>query len=147
MYHSTWGLFNPKQWKEPDITIFALDTSMLFEKFCSIRLSIIYRGRALPLVWKVIEHKSSMIALAQYQQLLSRFKEPLPNDGKVIFLADRRFADIELMKLCSQLKILILLLLLWHSKGNLSCITIRHASHDWQGIIKMCQSASFKNLK
>ncbi len=90
------------EWKESEIYI-ALDTSMLFEKFCSIRLSIIYRGRAIPLAWKVIEHKSSMIALGQYQQLLSRSQKLLPKDVKVVFLADRGFADIELMKLCSQL--------------------------------------------
>jgi hypothetical protein len=30
----------------------ALDTSMLWNEFCQIRLCLIYRGRAIPLVWK-----------------------------------------------------------------------------------------------
>ena len=34
----------------------ALDTSLLWEQYCVIRISLIYRGRAIPLVWQVIEH-------------------------------------------------------------------------------------------
>jgi hypothetical protein len=48
----------------------ALDTSMLWNTYCLIRLSVIYRGRAVPLVWEVIEHHSSTVALDHYKGLL-----------------------------------------------------------------------------
>ena len=40
----------------------ALDTSMLWDTYCMVRLSVIYRGRAVPLVWMVIEHGSATVA-------------------------------------------------------------------------------------
>jgi hypothetical protein len=33
----------------------ALDTSTLWDKYCIIRITVIYRGRAIPIVWKVLE--------------------------------------------------------------------------------------------
>ena len=40
----------------------ALDTSTLWDKYCIIRISVTYRGRAIPMVWKVLEHKSSNVS-------------------------------------------------------------------------------------
>jgi len=40
----------------------ALDTSMLWNTYCMIRLSAIYGGRAVPLAWKVIEHGSAAVS-------------------------------------------------------------------------------------
>jgi hypothetical protein len=48
----------------------ALDTSMLWNQYCLIRLSVVYRGRAVPLVWEVIEHGSSSVTHAAYEALL-----------------------------------------------------------------------------
>jgi hypothetical protein len=53
----------------------ALDTSRLFEEYCLIRISVIFRGRAVPVVWKVIEHKSSTVAYEVYKELLVYLKE------------------------------------------------------------------------
>ncbi|HOT92334.1 MAG TPA: hypothetical protein PLJ78_15705 [Anaerolineae bacterium] len=39
----------------------ALDTSRLWEQYCIVRISVIYRGRAVLLVWMVLEHKSSSV--------------------------------------------------------------------------------------
>src|SRR5499427_7654241 len=75
----------------------ALDTSMLWNTYCLIRLSVIYRGRAVPLGWRVIEHGSAQVAFDAYQALLDRAALLLPRGGKVIFLADRGFADTDLM--------------------------------------------------
>ena len=50
----------------------ALDTSMLWNSYCIVRLSLIYRGRAIPLAWKVLEHASSSIAYEVYQALLDQ---------------------------------------------------------------------------
>ena len=40
----------------------ALDTSMLWDTYGIVRLSVIYRGRAVPLVWSVLEHGSAAVA-------------------------------------------------------------------------------------
>jgi hypothetical protein len=75
----------------------ALDTSMLWNTYCLIRLSVIYRGRAVPLVWRVIEHGSAAVSFETYQDLLYEAKSRLPFACKVVFLADRGFADTQLM--------------------------------------------------
>jgi len=75
----------------------ALDTSMLWNTSCLIRLSVIYRGRAVPLVWRVIEHGSAAVSFETYQDLLHEAKSRLPFACKVVFLADRGFADTQLM--------------------------------------------------
>jgi hypothetical protein len=75
----------------------ALDTSMLWNTYGMIRLSVIYRGRAVPLTWKVIEHGSAAVSFETYQELLEEAKKRIPFACKVVFLADRGFADTQLM--------------------------------------------------
>lgn len=75
----------------------ALDTSMLWNRYCLIRLSVIYRGRAVPVVWRVIEHGSSSVGHERYEGLLDAAAELLPAGVKGVFLADRGFADTELL--------------------------------------------------
>lgn len=92
----------------------ALDTSMLWGQYCLIRVAVIYRGRAIPIVWKVIKHKSSSVAYERYKDLLDTAATLLPASCDVIFLADRGFADVDLMKHLKRLE--------WHwrirIKGN-----------------------------
>jgi hypothetical protein len=75
----------------------ALDTTMLWNQYCVIRLSLGYRGRAVPLVWEVVEHGSSSVTQAAYEALLEAVPPVLPPGGKVVFLADRGFADTQLL--------------------------------------------------
>lgn len=75
----------------------ALDTSLLWNQYCLIRLSVVYRGRAVPIVWEVLEHGSSSVTHAAYEGLLEAVPALLPAGVKVVFLADRGFADTELM--------------------------------------------------
>src|SRR5215213_292766 len=75
----------------------ALDTSILWNQYCLIRLSVVYRGRAVPVVWDVIEHGSSSVTHDAYAALLDAVPALLPAGGKVVFLADRGFADTELL--------------------------------------------------
>ncbi|MBS4016286.1 MAG: transposase [Candidatus Latescibacteria bacterium] len=81
----------------------ALDTSRLFEDYCLIRISVVFRGRAVPLVWKVIEHKSNTVAFDVYKGLLESASRLLPTGVKVVLLADRGFADTDLMKQAKEL--------------------------------------------
>lgn len=81
----------------------ALDTSMLWNSYCIIRISIIYRGRAVPIVWKVIEHSSSAVKFDIYKDLLEKAARLLPLHCNVVFLADRGFADTNLMQYLTEL--------------------------------------------
>ena len=76
----------------------ALDTSMLWNTYCLVRLSVIYRGRAVPLVWCVLEHGSAMVAYDVYKALLEKANTLVPFACKVVFLADRGFTDTELLR-------------------------------------------------
>jgi hypothetical protein len=42
----------------------ALDTSTLGDSSCLVRIALIYRGGAMPIVWKVLPHPSSSVAYA-----------------------------------------------------------------------------------
>ena len=77
--------------------LLALDTTMLFEEFCAIRVSLIYLGRSIPVTWRVIRHKSSSVKWAEYQELLEETSKWLPKNVQVIFLADRGFVSRKLM--------------------------------------------------
>lgn len=89
------------EWKD-DILYLALDTSMLWDQFCHIRIAIIYRGRAIPLVWKTIEHGSSTVGFESYRDLLDKAAKLLPSSCDIVFLADRGFADTNLMEYLSE---------------------------------------------
>ncbi len=67
-----------------------------------MRLSVQYRGRAVVLGWRVLKQSSSSVALEAYQELLSASAKLLPPGVKVIFLADRGFADTKLMRFVTQ---------------------------------------------
>ena len=76
----------------------ALDTSMLWNTYGLVRISLVYRGRAIPLVWTVLEHASSRVAYDVYKGVLDKVAELLPFRCTVVFTADRGFADTHLME-------------------------------------------------
>ncbi len=78
------------------------DTTMLWNRYCLIRVSVRYRGRAVPVGWCVIKHKSSSVSFDVYEQLLLRISRLLPRNAKVRFMADRGFADTKLMDYVKQ---------------------------------------------
>lgn len=81
----------------PHTVYLALDTSMLWNQYCLIRLSVVYRGRAVPVVWEVIEHASSSVPHEAYAMLLDAVPAVMPAGIRVVFLADRGFADTALL--------------------------------------------------
>lgn len=105
-----------RNWGESEITLIE-DTTMLWDEFCVIRISIQYRGRAIPLVWRVLRHGSSSVRFEVYQLMLKRANRFIPAGVSVRFLADRGFADTQLMRyLRDELK--------WHFR-------IRVKSNTW----------------
>ncbi len=71
---------------------------MLWNTYCLVRISLVYRGRAVPLVWTVLEHASSRVAYDVYKAVLDQVAELLPCRCTVVFTADRGFADTHLME-------------------------------------------------
>jgi Transposase DDE domain len=80
-----------------NVLYLALDTSTLWNTYCLVRISLIYRGRAIPMVWKVLQHASSSVAYEVYADLLDTATSLLPLQCQVVLLADRGFADTHLM--------------------------------------------------
>lgn len=87
-----------REWGQ-DTLVLALDTSVLFEKFCLIRVSVLFRGRAVPLVSRVIEHSSAQVDTDELLPVLAEAKGLLDFVGirQVRLLADRGFCDTDLM--------------------------------------------------
>lgn len=83
--------------------VLALDTSVLWDRFVIIRLSLIYRGRAVPLVWTVLAAGSASVAYKDYKSLLEQTAGLLPPGAQVLFLADRGFVHLDLFRLVRDL--------------------------------------------
>lgn len=86
-----------RQWGVSHIVLIE-DTSLLWNEYCLVRLSVQYRGRAIPLVWRVLRHKSTSIRFDVHQAMLKRAARLIPVGVSVCLLADRGFADTQLMR-------------------------------------------------
>jgi hypothetical protein len=67
----------------------ALDTTVLWDRYCMIHLSVVCCGRAVPLLWRVLEHGSATVAFDEYKRLLRRARWLLRHHPDVMLLADR----------------------------------------------------------
>ncbi len=87
-----------QDWGSSTLTL-ALDTSVLFGSFCLIRIAVLYRGRAVSLVSRVLEHASAQVSTEQLLPVLAEVKGLLDFLGlhDVRLLADRGFCDTALM--------------------------------------------------
>lgn len=101
----------------------ALDTTMLWNKYCMIHLSIICSGRAIPFLWSVKEHKSATIGFEAYQPLLRKASWFLRNQSDVMFLADRGFANQSLLTWLKERN--------WHYSIRIPSDTLIWGVHRW----------------
>jgi len=108
------------------ILYLALDTSRLFDDYCLIRISVVFRGRAVPVVWKVLEHKSSTVAYEVYKELLDNAAKLLPMEVRVVFLADRGFADTHLMEHVKKLG--------WHFRIRIKSNFLVNHKGQWHNV-------------
>jgi hypothetical protein len=76
----------------------ALDTTVLWDRYCMIHLSVVCCGRAVPLLWRVIEHGSATVAFREYIQMLRKARWLLRHHPDVMLLGERGFANHELMQ-------------------------------------------------
>ena len=116
------------KWSESTIFL-ALDSSLFWDEYCLIRLSVIHRGRALPLVWRVMKHESASVSFVDYQEMIKQAQARLPESVKVVLLGDRGFVHTELMTMLTTK-------LGWHYR-----IRIKSNTWIWRG--KWCQPQNF----
>lgn len=101
----------------------ALDTTMLWNKYCMTHLSIICNGRAIPFLWSVIEHNSATIGFEVYRPLLRKASWLLRNQNDVMLLADRGFANQALLKWLNSRS--------WHYSIRIPSDTLVWGVHRW----------------
>jgi len=93
---SEWGL---------DKTFYlALDVSALKNGYVLIRLALIYRGRSIPVSWRVMPHNSTTVSYKDYKIVLNQARLMLPPGRPVVLLADRGFVHAQLVKFCRKNK-------------------------------------------
>lgn len=84
-------------WGE-DCLYLSLDTSLFWDEYCLIRLAVVHRGRALPVVWRVMEHPSASVSFTDYQEMIEQAVGRVPQGLKVVVLALRGFVHSDLMR-------------------------------------------------
>ena len=104
-------------WKNHRLYL-AIDTTMLWNKYCMIHLSIVCCGRAVPLLWHVLEHESATVAFCDYKPLLRQARWLLRKYPNVMLLADRAFASHDLMTWLTATN--------WHYALRLKCDVVLH---------------------
>ncbi len=84
-------------WKQHRLYL-ALDTTVLWNRYCMILLSVVCCGRAVPLLWRVLEHGSATVAFEEYQGMLRKARWLLRHHPDLMLLTDRGFANHALMQ-------------------------------------------------
>lgn len=102
----------------------AMDTTMLWNQYCMIHISLICGGRAIPFLWKVIEHKSASVGFEVYQPLLRKASWLLRHHRDVMLLADRGFANQALLQWLRPRA--------WHWAIRVPSDTLIHGVHRWR---------------
>jgi hypothetical protein len=87
-----------QHWQKPGHTLhLALDTTMLWNRFCVVVVSVVAHGRAIPLLWQTLEHPSASVSAAVSIALLEKADRLLRGFGSITLLADRAFPCDELI--------------------------------------------------
>ena len=106
-----------KDWQNHRLYL-AIDTTVLWNRFCMIHISVVCCGRAIPLLWRVLEHGSATVAFKEYQPLLRKARWLLRHHPDVMVLADRGFANHDFLS-CLQASN-------WHYCIRIPCDTQLH---------------------
>ncbi|QZZ22834.1 hypothetical protein J5X98_11075 [Leptothermofonsia sichuanensis E412] len=49
-----------------EVLYVSLDTSLFWNQYCLVRLAVVHRGRALPIVWRVLKRRSCAVSFSDY---------------------------------------------------------------------------------
>lgn len=121
-----------KQWKIGMRVYVALDTSVIKgTPFALVRVSLIYRGRAIPLAWRVMVHDSATVGYNDYVKVLETALACLPTGLVVTLLADRGFVHGDLFHWLHQQH--------WHYRIRLTGDTlVRLSDRQMVPVAKLC---------
>ena len=87
-----------QHWQKPGQALhLALDTTVLWNRFCVVVLSVVCHGRAIPLLWQTLEHPSASVSAEVVIGLLQRADRLLTRFSAITVLADRGFPSAELL--------------------------------------------------
>jgi hypothetical protein len=70
-------------WQE-DVLYLSLDTSMFWDEYCLVRLAVVHRGRALPVVWRVLERRVHRCRFRTIARCCTKRLIGLPQGVKVV---------------------------------------------------------------
>ena len=91
--------------------IFTIDASNLGKHCAVLMISIIYQGRALPVIWKVREgnkgsfsEEEHIVLLEELYELLQEIEEDLEKELDVVVVGDGEFDGVEFQKKCEEYK-------------------------------------------
>jgi hypothetical protein len=76
----------------------AFDTSLLWNEYCLVEVSLIWGGRSLTVAQTVLEHPSASVAFEDYQSVLEQAYGQIPPGCTVTLLADRGFDHKQLLQ-------------------------------------------------
>ena len=91
-----------QEWDLAERLFVSLDTSVLPRGYVLIRASLVYRGRAIPIAWKIIKHGSASVSFDAYKSVLEQVIVTLPTNYPIIWLADRGFLHSQFVKFIKQ---------------------------------------------
>jgi hypothetical protein len=87
-----------QQWQNQGHTLhLALDTTMLWNRFCVVVVSVVAHGRAIPLLWQTLQHPSASVSASVSIALLEKADQLLIGFESITLLADRAFPCDELI--------------------------------------------------
>jgi len=116
----------------------ALDTTAL-TPLVLIRASLIYRGRAIPLAWRAMHHRSTTVAFEDYQPVLEQVRSIVPPGLVITLLADRGFAHERLLHYLHKQQ--------WHFRLRLTSNTLVHLPDQPVSAVKdLCPPAGEKRF-
>lgn len=75
-------------WRGKQLAL-ALDATTLGQRFTVLAVSVLYRGCAVPVAWKILKATEAHAWEPEWQALLGQFQQLVPADWEVIVLADR----------------------------------------------------------
>jgi hypothetical protein len=121
-----------KGWEIGARLFVALDTSVIKgTPFVLVRVSLIYRGRSLPLAWRVLVHDSAAVGYSDYVKVLETALACLPTGLVVTLLADRGFVHADLFGWLRQKH--------WHYRIRLTGDTlVRLGDRQTVSVAKLC---------
>jgi hypothetical protein len=79
-----------------------IDSSEVGDGCCTWMMSVIYKKRALPLVWTVADRPKGHASDAEHLRLLQAVKAAVPDGRRVIFLGDGEFDGVRLQAALSE---------------------------------------------